>query len=95
MLDRCLGMCSDRSKEGVGQEESCEAARRFSGTINGLGGERPITCGRVSGDAISFTVENAERGNQVFKGTLAGDKLKMTRTGRSGEPRPFTTKRVK
>ncbi len=44
---------------------------------------------------ISFVVEDAERGNQNFKGTVAGDEIKFTRTGARGNPRPFTAKRVK
>ena len=61
---------------------------KLTGTVNGVA----IIEGIVTGDAISFAVEG-ERGKQLFKGTLAGDELKMTRQGR-GEARPFTAKRA-
>jgi len=65
----------------------------LTGTVTGAQGESKIVDGKVEGDAISFAVDS-ERGKQQFKGTLAGDELKMSREGRNG-PREFTAKRVK
>ena len=68
---------------------------KLTGTVDSLRGLKSISSGEVSGDTISFVVEDAERGNQNFKGTVAGDEIKFTRTGPRGNPRPFTAKRVK
>ena len=67
---------------------------KLTGTVDGVRGLKPIANGQVSGDTISFLVED-ERGNQSFKGTVSGDEIKFTRTGPNGQPRPFTATRVK
>lgn len=67
---------------------------KITGTYDGLRGQKPIANGEAAGDTISFVIED-ERGNQTFKGTVSGDEIKFTRTGPSGQPRPFTAKRIK
>jgi hypothetical protein len=68
---------------------------KLTGTVDGLRGLKPIVNGKVSGDTISFVLEDAESGNQTYQGTVSGDEIKFTRTGRGGQPRPFTANRVK
>jgi hypothetical protein len=67
---------------------------KLTGTLNGIRGEQPIADGKIIGDSFSFIVKGADRGDQTFKGAIAGDVINMTRTGRRGEPRPFTIKRA-
>ncbi|HKV38179.1 MAG TPA: hypothetical protein VJX67_03120 [Blastocatellia bacterium] len=72
----------------------------LSGTVSGPRGDLPISEGKVSGDAISFTVALEFGGNEVkllYKGVVAGDEIKFTRS-REGSDRPaqeFTAKRAK
>lgn len=68
---------------------------KLTGTVDSLQGKVPISDGKIAGETITFVVADKERGDQTFKGTVSGDEIKMTRTGRRGEPRPFTAKRAK
>ena len=63
-------------------------------------GERdlPLQEGKVSGNQISFSTTFDAGGNSIkilYKGTLSGDQLKMTREREgSGQAREFTLKRA-
>ena len=73
---------------------------KLTGTVSGMAGEQPISDGKIAGDDISFNVVANFQGNEVklvYKGKVAGDEIKMTRT-REGSDRPpseFVAKRVK
>ena len=67
---------------------------KLSGSMSGQQGERPISEGKVSGDAISFVVES-QRGKQTYTGTLAGDEIKFKREAAQGPAREFVAKRSK
>jgi hypothetical protein len=41
----------------------------------GVPSERPIREGKIQGSAFSFTVQNPQEGDQLFKGILSGDEL--------------------
>jgi antitoxin component YwqK of YwqJK toxin-antitoxin module len=50
-------------------------------TSNEFMGEAPISDGKVDGDSLSFTVNASFNGNDVklnYKGTVAGDEMKLT-----------------
>ena len=73
---------------------------KLTGTVSGRGGETPITDGAVKGDEVSFNVTRTMNGNEMkmaYKGKVAGDEIKMTRTRQGGDqpPQEFTAKRVK
>jgi hypothetical protein len=65
-----------------------------TGTMSSQQGEVPLTDVVVKGDEVTF---NSTGGNAkiVFKGTVAGDEIKMTRAREGSEPRSFTLKRAK
>ena len=73
---------------------------KLTGTVSGRAGENPISDGTVKGDEIAFSVAVNFNGNDmklVYKGKVAGEEIKMTRT-REGAGVPaleFTAKRVK
>lgn len=74
---------------------------KLTGTMAGpQGGEAAIADGTVKGDEMSFNVVRSFNGNDmklVFKGKIAGDEIKMSRT-RDGAPGPaqeFTAIRAK
>jgi hypothetical protein len=70
----------------------------LTGTMAGRGEPAPIADGKITGDAISFTVTREFGGNTMkwtFTGTVAGDEMKMKRAGGQGEPIEFTAKRSK
>jgi hypothetical protein len=74
-------------------------ADKVTGTISGPRGETPISDGKVQADEISFNVVMSFQGNEmklVYKGKVAGDEIKFTRT-REGADRSqeFTAKRAK
>lgn len=55
--------------------------------------------GKVSGDMVSFSTTIDAGGNSIkilYKGTVSGDQLKMTRQrdGGQGQAREFTLKRA-
>ncbi|MEX2263606.1 MAG: hypothetical protein WD696_16740 [Bryobacteraceae bacterium] len=65
----------------------------LTGTVSGRQGERPIVEGKVTGDAISFSVES-QRGKQTYSGTISGGEIKFKREGGPGQPREFTAKKA-
>ncbi len=73
---------------------------KLTGTVSGMQGDNPISDGKIDGDNISFTVVNSFNGNEVkllYKGKVAGDEIKFTRTrdGGTQPPQEFTAKRAK
>ncbi|MBI1764898.1 MAG: hypothetical protein HYR56_26100 [Acidobacteria bacterium] len=77
---------------------------KLTGTVSGQQGDTAISDGKVEGNDISFTVVREFNGNsikQVFKGKLAGDEIKFTRStegapgGQARPPVEFTAKRAK
>ena len=70
---------------------------KLTGTMTGPQGEVPLQEGKVAGDQISFSTTQDFGGNSVkilYKGTLSGDQIKMTREREgAGQPREFTIKR--
>lgn len=73
---------------------------KLTGTVSGRGGDTPLTDGVVKGDEVSFNVTRTMNGNEMkmaYKGKVAGDEIKMTRTRQGGDmpPQEFTAKRVK
>jgi hypothetical protein len=66
---------------------------KATGTMTGPQGEVALEDVTISGDQISFS---ATGGNAkiLFKGTVSGDQMKMTRQREGGEPREFTLKRA-
>ena len=72
---------------------------KLTGSMTGAQGELPLQDGKVSGNEISFSTTFDAGGNSIkilYKGTLSGDQLKMTRQreGGSGQAREFTLKRA-
>jgi hypothetical protein len=73
---------------------------KLTGSMSGQQGDSEITDGKISGDQISFTVKINIQGNErkfLYKGTVSGDEMKVTRTIEGGNrpPQEFTAKRVK
>ena len=73
---------------------------KLTGTVSGRQGDNPISDGTIKGDEVSFTVTASFNGNSVkllYKGKVAGDELKLTRTREGGDQpaQEFTAKRVK
>ncbi len=72
---------------------------KLSGTMSGPQGDIDISDGKISGDDISFVVKMSFGGNDVklnFKGKVAGDEIKFTRTREgSDQSQEFTAKRAK
>jgi hypothetical protein len=66
---------------------------KLTGTMTGPQGEVPLQDGKVSGDQISFSTAGGNA-KILFKGTVSGDQIKMTRTREGGEGREFTLKRA-
>ena len=56
--------------------------------------EGKIVNGKLDGDKISFQVESGY-GTLAFEGTVAGDEMKLTMTGTSGNKYPLICKRQK
>ena len=67
---------------------------KVSGTMSSQQGEVALDDVEVKGDDVSFT-STGGNAKIVFKGTVAGDEIKMTRAREGGEPRSFTLKRAK
>lgn len=76
---------------------------KLTGTYASQLGEAPIKEGSIKGDAVAFKVEREFNGTKftlVYKGKLAGDELKLTRTmegdfgGQTPPPTDFTVKRA-
>lgn len=73
---------------------------KLTGSMSGQQGDTEISDGKISGDQISFTVKINFQGNErkfLYKGTVSGDEMKVTRTIEGGNrpPQEFTAKRVK
>ncbi len=73
---------------------------KLTGTVSGMQGDNPISDGKITGDDVSFSVSANFNGNQIkflYKGKVAGDELKLTRTREGGDQpgQEFTAKRVK
>jgi hypothetical protein len=73
---------------------------KLTGSMSGQQGDSEITDGKISGDQITFTVKINMQGNErkfLYKGTISGDEMKVTRTIEGGNrpPQEFTAKRVK
>jgi hypothetical protein len=70
---------------------------KLTGSMTGPQGEIPLQEGKVAGNQVSFSTTLDFGGNSVkivYKGTLSGDQMKMTREREgSGQPREFTIKR--
>ncbi len=72
----------------------------LSGTISGMQGETPISDGTVKGEDLAFNVVMNFNGNEMkmmYKGKIAGDEIKMTRTreGGNGPGQEMTARRAK
>ena len=73
---------------------------KLTGTVSGRGGDTAISDGTVKGDDLSFNVTLNFNGNEMkmaYKGKVAGDEIKMSRTrpGADMPPQEFTANRVK
>jgi len=70
---------------------------KLGGSMTGPQGDIPMQEGTVAGNQISFSTTLDFGGNSIkilYKGTLSGDQIKMTREREgSGQPREFTIKR--
>ncbi len=70
---------------------------KLTGSVAGAQGEMPIQEGKIAGNQISFSTTFDAGGNSIkilYKGTLSGDQMKMTREREgAGQPREFTIKR--
>jgi hypothetical protein len=66
---------------------------KLTGTATSSQGEESFTDGKISGNDISFSME-AGGAKVLFKGTVSGTEIKMTRQREGGEARPFTLKRA-
>ena len=71
---------------------------KLTGSMTGPQGDIPLQEGKVAGNQISFSTTLDFGGNTVkilYKGTLSGDQMKMTREREgAGQPREFTIKRA-
>ena len=72
---------------------------KLTGSMTGPQGDIVLKDGKVEGDQISFNTTLEFNGNSIkllYKGTVAGDSIKMTREREgSGQPREFTIKKAK
>jgi hypothetical protein len=73
---------------------------KLTGTVSGRQGDTAISDGKIKGNEISFTVVFNFQGNDVkflYKGTVAGDDIKLSRTREGGDqpPQEFVAKRAK
>ena len=70
---------------------------KLTGSMTGPQGDIPLQEGKVSGTQISFSTTLEFNGNSIkllYKGTVNGDQIKMTRDREgSGQAREFTIKR--
>ena len=117
MLAFCLAaLAADIDGKWTGQVETQQGAmditivfkadgEKLTGTLTNQLGEAAIKDGSIKGDAVAFKVEREFQGTKftvVYKGKLAGDELKLTRTfegefpgGQTPPPLDFTVKRAK
>jgi hypothetical protein len=71
-----------------------KAGPGVAGTVTIAEMEGKIENGKLDGDKISFEV-NIGPGKLAFEGTVAGDEMKLTVTGTSGNKYPLVCKRQK
>ena len=117
LLSFCIAaMAADIDGKWVGQVQTQQGTgevtivlkadgEKLTGTFTSQLGEAPIQDGSIKGDAVAFKVIREFQGNKitvVYKGKLAGDEIKMTRTfegdlpgGQTPPPLEFTVKRAK
>ena len=67
---------------------------KVTGTMTGPQGEVALQDVKLEGDQISFT-STGGNAKIVFKGTVSGDEIKMSRMREGGQAREFTLKRAK
>lgn len=91
-----------RGRDGQTRETTFNltaAGETLTGTVSGRNGDNPISDGTVKGDDLSFAVKVNFGGNDLkllYKGKLAGDEIKFTRTREGSEQgQDFTAKRAK
>ena len=74
------------------------AGDKLTGSLDGgRGGPTEISDGTIMGSAVAFKIAREFNGNKIeqnFKGTLAGDELKLSREGGRGA-QEITFKRAK
>jgi hypothetical protein len=73
---------------------------KLTGSVVSPRGETPISDGTIKGNDVAFSTKLSTPNGEFklnFKGTLAGDELKLTRTREGGDQpgQEFTAKRVK
>jgi hypothetical protein len=71
-----------------------EAGGKVSGTMTGPQGEVTLQDVKVEGDQISFSTMGGNA-KILFKGTVSGDEIKMSRMREGGQAREFSLKRAK
>ena len=72
---------------------------KLTGSMTGPQGDLPLQEGKLTADQVSFSTTIDAGGNSIkilYKGTVSGDQLKMTRQrdGGQGQAREFTLKRA-
>lgn len=71
-----------------------QSASPLAGTVKISDFEGKIEKGKLEGDRIAFQI-TIEHGTVLYEGTVAGDEMKLTVVGPSGNKYPFTAKRQK
>ena len=66
---------------------------KLTGTMTGPQGEAQLQEGKVTGDQISFSMTGGNA-KILFKGTVSGNEIKMTREREGGQAREFTLKKA-
>ena len=64
-----------------------QSGETLTGTISSQRGDQEISEGKVSGDSVSFVTVMSFGGNEMkmlYKGTVAGDEIKFTRSMEGG-----------
>lgn len=71
---------------------------KLTGSVSGRqGAMTPIADGKVSGDAVSFTVTMERGGNTMkwnYTGKVSGSEIQFKREGGQGQAREFVAKRA-
>ncbi len=70
------------------------AGAALSGTVKTDMFEAPIEKAKLDSDKISFEI-NMDYGKVAYEGTVAGDEMKLTVTGTTGNKYPMNCKRQK
>lgn len=71
-----------------------QSGATLTGTVKTDMFEGKIEKAKLDGDKISFEL-NIEQGRLLYEGTVAGDELKLTVTGTTGNKYPMVCKRQK